>query len=71
MLLAMADGLKCTCSRVIALDLEAVSMMCTGIREGGRRGTMSKTPRISMDMDILASTLPFWKKWLKKLIILM
>ena len=60
MVLAIADGLKCACSKATALDLEAVSIVCTGIRAGGGRGIMSKTPRISRSIDIPALTLPFW-----------
>ena len=71
-LLAIAAGFQCACSRAMALDLEAVSMVCVGIggREGGRED-LAKTPSISINMHVLGSILPFQSKSRsKKLVIL-
>ena len=57
MLLAMAGGLQCACSRATALDLEVVSTVCTGIGGLEYLGMYPKNLGISTSRDKMASFL--------------
>ena len=62
MLMAIADGFQCACSRATALDLEAVSMDVQALRGFGGLDSMSKTPRISINMGFLTQDYLFSSK---------